>query len=82
MINTLVIKSFNGKTVGLISLVGGKMVGSTKSVQEMADSWAATYNGDVDKLFTSMDGWSNGYLTAKGSAVPVIGYLNSKAKRS
>lgn len=82
MINTLVIKSFNGKNVGLISLVGEKMIGSTKSAQEMADSWVATYNGDIGKLFTSMDGWSNGYLTAKGSTVPVISYLNSKAKRS
>jgi hypothetical protein len=51
--------------LGTITLDGGRLTGSTRSIQVMADSAVRKAGGDAAEAFRTLDGWSNGYVWAK-----------------
>ncbi len=61
---TLRVLSARGQ-LGTITLDGGRLTGSTRSIQTMADSAVRKAGGDAAEAFRNLDGWSNGYVWAR-----------------
>lgn len=62
--NTLRIFDAQGQ-LGTMTLENGKLTGSNRGMQEMANSAVRSAGGDPEKAFSALNGWSNGYIWAK-----------------
>ena len=51
------------RSLGQITLDGGRLAGSTPGLQEIADVALRKAGGDPAKAYAQLDGWTNGYLT-------------------
>ncbi len=48
--------------LGTITLDGGQLTGSTRSIQQMADGALRNAGGDAEQAFRDLNGRNNGYL--------------------
>jgi hypothetical protein len=48
--------------LGFIKLEDGQLTGTTKGMQQMADSALRKAGGDPEEAFRGLNGWSNGYV--------------------
>jgi hypothetical protein len=48
--------------LGTITLDGGELTGSTRSLQQMALSALRMAGRDAEQAYRNLDGWSNGYV--------------------
>lgn len=62
--NALTIKNYDGVILGTITVKGGDLAASTPGLQDIADSWLHSGDGDAVAVLRSRDGWQNGYLFA------------------
>jgi hypothetical protein len=69
---SLTVKTYDGATLGVISLKGEDLTGSTPAVQGMADSWLQSGNGTAAEVLKSRDGWQNGYLFASSDPAATV----------
>ena len=51
------------RRIGRITLSGGKLTGTSRGLQDMADAAVRTAGGDAAKAYAALNGYCNGYLT-------------------
>jgi hypothetical protein len=70
--DSLTVKTYDGATLGVISLNGEDLTGSTPATQDMADSWLQSGKGTAAEVLKSRDGWQNGYLFASSDPAAAV----------
>ena len=69
---SLIVQTYDGNALGTISLADDDLTGSTPTLQEIADAWLKSGEGNAAEVLKRHDGWQNGYLFASSDPAATV----------